>query len=219
MSNFTRKFLGALGIEPEKIDAIMTAHVEVTEALKAQINEAQTEADNAKEEASKIAKVQADLDKAKQSLKDANEKIKAAEEEDYKGKFEALTSEYELMKSENAAKETTKAKQTVLREKLGEAGYSTPAINLIIRNGFAEDIEIDEAGAATNMDKVIESIQADSDLSLFTPKVEDNNIKLENPPANTGGKKALTWEDIDKIKDTKERQQAMAENMEALGIK
>ena len=81
------------------------------------------------------------------------------------------------------------------------------------------DVEFGEDGKATNLEAVIKSIQDDKDFSGFTPKVTETTLQLENPPANSGGKKALTWDDIDKITDTKERQKAMAENMEALGIK
>ena len=80
-------------------------------------------------------------------------------------------------------------------------------------------MEIDDSGKATNLDSVISTIQADSDFSGFTPKVTDNNHEPATPPQNSGGKKAITWEDIDKIKDIGERQQAMAENMDSLGIK
>ena len=219
MSNFSRKFLAALGIEPEKIDAIMAEHVGVTEALKSQIADAQTEADNAKAEAGKIAKVQAELDKVKKDLETANQTIEAANKDDYKGKFETVTAELEMLKNENAAKATATLKASALKEELKKAKYTDNAINLIIRNGFANDVEVGEDGKATNLETVIKSIQADTDFSSFTPKVTESNIKLENPPANAGGKKSMTWDEIDKITDTKERQKAMAENMEALGIK
>ena len=35
---FTRKFLTSLGIDEDKIETIMTAHIEVTDALKAEIS-------------------------------------------------------------------------------------------------------------------------------------------------------------------------------------
>jgi hypothetical protein len=63
---FTRKFLTAMGIESEKVDEIMAAHVEVTDALKAQINDSKDEAD-------KLTKVQAELDKLKARQKDMAE--------------------------------------------------------------------------------------------------------------------------------------------------
>lgn len=215
----TRKFLAAMGIEADKIDEIIAAHTETTEALKAQVSEARGEAEQAKAEADKIAGVQAELDKVRKDLETANKTIETANKNDYKGKFETVTAELEMLKSENAAKATATLKQSALKEELKKAKYTDNAINLIIRNGFANDVEVGEDGKATNLETVIKSIQADSDFSSFTPKVTENNVKLENPPANTGGKKAMTWDEIDKITDTKERQQAMAENMEALGIK
>ena len=93
-------------------------------------------------------------------------------------------------------------------------------MNLIIRNGFADDIELGEDGKAKNLDDVIKNIQSDADFSGFTPEIKETKHTPANPPANAGsGKKPLTWEDIDKIKDIGERQQAMAENMDSLGIK
>lgn len=215
----SRKFLAAMGIEADKIDEIIAAHTETTEALKAQVSDARAEAETAKAEADKIAAVQAELDKVKKDLATANKTIETANKDDYKGKFETVTAELEMLKSENAAKATATLKQAALRDELKKANYTDNAISLIIRNGFAKDVEMGEDGKATNLETVIKSIQADSDFSSFTPKVTDTSVKLENPPANTGGKKAMSWEDIDKITDTMERQKAMAENMEALGIK
>ena len=47
----SRKFLAAMGIEADKIDEIIAAHTETTEALKAQVSDARAEAENAKAEA------------------------------------------------------------------------------------------------------------------------------------------------------------------------
>ena len=208
----TRKFLAALGIEAEKIDEIITAHTESTEALKAQIAEG-------KADAVKLAEVQAELDKAKNDLEAANAKISAAEKDDYKGKYESINAELEMLKSETAAKETATAKKAALSEQLKTAGYSDRAMRLILRNGFADDVELDDSGKATNLDDVIKSIQADRDFSGFTPKTDDSTHNPATPPTNTGSAKAVTWEDIDKITDTEQRQAAMLKNAEALGIK
>lgn len=208
----TRRFLAALGIEAEKIDEIIAAHTESTEALKAQIAEG-------KVDSAKFAEVQAELDKAKKDLETANAKIATAEKEDYKGKYESLSTELETLKSENAAKETATARKTALTEQLKSAGYSDRATRLILRNGFADSVEIDENGKATNLDDVIKTIQSDADFSGFTPKAKETEHEPQNPPANSGGKKAITWEDIDKITDTEQRQNMIAQNMESLGIK
>lgn len=209
--SFKRSDLAALGIEPEKIQTPIDWHSETVKGLQAKIAENEDNGD-------KLAKVQAELDKVKNDLEAANKAIAAAEKDNYKGKFETVTAELEMLKSETAAKETAATKQAALKEKLKEAGYSERAMNLIIRNGFAKDVELGEDGKPTNLETVISSIQADSDFSGFTPEVKETKHTPANPPANAGSKKQITWEDIDKIKDSGERQKAMAENAESLGI-
>lgn len=211
--SFKRSDLAALGIEPEKIQTLIDWHMETVKGLQAEI-------DRSKDTNDKLTNVQAELDKVKKDLESANKTIATAEKDDYKGKFETVSAELEMLKTEAAAKETATAKQTALKDKLKEAGYSDRAMSLIIRNGFANDVEIGEDGKATNLDDVIKSIQSDNDFSGFTPEIKETKHTPANPPANAGGgKKPLTWEDIDKIKDIGERQKAMAENMDSLGIK
>ena len=211
--SFKRSDLVALGIEPEKIQTLIDWHMDTVKGLQAEI-------DKSKDSEEKLTKVQAELDKVKKDLESANNTIKTAEQDDYKGKYENVTAELEKLKNETAAKETATAKKTALKDKLKEAGYSDRAMNLIIRNGFADDIELGEDGKAKNLDDVIKNIQSDADFSGFTPEIKETKHIPATPPANAGGgKKPLTWEDIDKIKDIGERQQAMAENMDSLGIK
>lgn len=209
--SFKRSDLAALGIEPEKIQTLIDWHSETVKALQAKLDESKDTAD-------KLAKVQAELAQVKKDLSTATKTIETANKDDYKGKYETVTAELETLKSEYAAKETATAKKAALTAELKQAGYSDRAINLIVRNGFADGVEIGEDGKATNLATVVQSIQSDADFSGFTPKTEDTSHHPANPPANAGGKKALTWDDIDKIKDAEERQKAMLENMEALGI-
>ena len=209
---FKRSDLTALGIEPEKIQILIDWHSETVKGLQAKIDEGKDNAD-------KLTEVQAELDRVKKDLDAANKTIEAAKKDDYKGKFETVTAELEMLKSDAAAKETATAKRTALKDELKKTGYSERAMSLILRNGFANDVEIDEEGKATNLEAVIKQIQADSDFSSFTPKVTEKKLELENPPANTGGKKAMTWDEIDAISDTEERQAAIAANMESLGLK
>ena len=209
---FKRGDLAALGIEPDKIQILIDWHSETVKGLQGKIEELKDNAD-------KLTEAQAELEQVKKDLATANKTIEAAAKDDFKGKFEAATAELEMIKSEAAAKETATAKRNALKGELKKAGYSDRAMSLILRNGFADDVEMDEEGNASNLEAVIKQIQADSDFSSFTPKVADTNLKLETPPANTGGKKAMTWDEIDAITDTEERQAAIAQNMEALGLK
>lgn len=206
-----RSDLAALGIEPEKIQTIIEWHSETVKALQAKINEGE---DNA----SKLAEVQAELEQTKKDLSNANKAIEAAQKDDYKGKYESVTKELETLRSDVAAKETATAKQAALKEELKKAAYSDRAINLIIRNGFANSVEIGEDGKATNLETVIKSIQSDNDFSGFTPQVEDTSHHPANPPANTGGKKAITKEEIMEIKNTSDRQQMIAQYPELFGL-
>lgn len=210
--SFKRSDLVALGIEPEKIQTLIDWHSETVKGLQAKIEEYKDNAD-------KLTEVQGELDKVRNDLATANKSIEKAAKDDYKGKFEAVTAELEMLKNEAVAKETTAAKSSALKDELKKANYTDNAINLIIRNGFANDVELGEDGNATNLETVIKAIQADRDFSGFTPKVTENNLKLETPPANTGSKKSMSWDEIDKITDTAERQNAIAQNMEALGLK
>lgn len=178
---FTRKFLAALGVEADKIDEIIAAHTEVTEALKTQISEY-------KAENVKFAEVQAELKEVKKNLEAANKKIETAEKDDYKGKYEAVQAEYEVLKSDVKNEKIKSVKKSALSDKLKSLGYSDTATRLILRNGFADDIELDEKDNATNVDSIISNIQADSDFSGFTPKVTETAPHTPaNPPANNSG--------------------------------
>ena len=210
---FTRKFLTALGIEADKVDEIMSAHVEVTDALKAQINDSKDEAD-------KLTKVQAELDKLKASQKDMADKLSAAEKErdEIKGKYDTAAADLDKMKADNAERESTERSKKALGDYLKEQKYSETAIKLINRNGFHKSVEFDDDGKPKNLDEVLKTIQADEDFSGFTPKVKESSHTPSNPPKNTGGKPTVTWEDIDKIKDAAERQAVMAQHKDELGI-
>lgn len=186
---------------------------------KADIDSIKEERDSLKAENANIAALKEQLEESQKKLEEAENKIKTAEKDNYKGKWESVTQELEQLKADTAAKETATAKQTALKSKLKEAGYSDRATSLIIRNGFADSVEFDENNKAKNLDEIIKTIQSDNDFSGFTPEIKETKHTPANPPANTGGKKSMSWDDIDKIKDTGERQKAIAANMDALGIK
>jgi hypothetical protein len=210
---FTRKFLTAMGIESEKVDEIMAAHVEVTDALKAQINDSKDEAD-------KLTKVQAELDKLKASQKDMAEKLSAAEKErdEIKGKYDTATADLDKIKAENAERETDEKCRKALADFLHEQKYSDFAVKNITRNGFHKSVQFGEDGKPTNLDEILKTIQADEGFSGFTPKTTEKSHTPANPPANTGGAKPVTWDDVDNIKDMGERQAFMAKHMDDLKI-
>lgn len=210
---FTRKYLAGIGIEADKIEAIMEAHVEVVNGLKEKIAES---GDSAEE----LAKVKAELVQAKNDLKTAQDTIKAAEKDDYKGKYEAEKAAHEQLISDNAAKESAAKKEKALMEAAKAAKYSDDAISVILdsKKDYASRIEFDKDGKATNLDDIMKSIAEDRP-ALVPKATETPHHNPSNPPANNPAQKGMTWEDIDKITNTAERQKAMLANMDALGIK
>lgn len=210
--SFTRKFLAGIGIDADKIEAIMEAHVEVVNGLKEKIAEA---GDSAEE----FTKVKAELEQAKNDLKAAQATIKAAEKDDYKTKYETEKAAHEKLVSDISAKETARKKESALTAAAKAAKFSDDAISAILdsKQDYAGKIEFDDEGKVTNAEAIIETIR--KERPQFAPKEQQQLHNPANPPADTGGKKKVTWEDIDKIKDTAERQKVMLENMEQLGLK
>ena len=211
--SFKRSDLVALGIEPEKIQTLIEWHSDTVKALQAKIAENEDNSD-------KLAKVQAELDEAKKSLDTANKTIAANEKDNYKGKYESLQAELEKVKSDYASKEIAAKRDSIIKKAAKERKYSDEAISILLdsKADYSSRIELDNDGNATNLDDVFKAIATDK--PMLTPKEDVSAPVIANPPANTGGaKKAVTWDDIDKISNTAERQEMIANNMESLGLK
>lgn len=208
---FKRNDLVGLGIEPDKIQILIDWHMETVNALQAKIDESKGNSDE-------LAKVTAELEQAKKDLKTANNKITAYEKDDYKGKYESEKAAREKLESDIANKETNAKKDNALKALLKDKKYSDEAAKLIVRKGgYTDKIELDENGGVKNADSILGDVQ--NDFSMFTPKISNQVVNPAAPPANSGGAKKPTKEEIMNIKNTEERQRAMAQNMELFGIK
>ena len=158
---FTRKMLKALGIEDDKIEQIMEAHTEVTDALKAERDEAKTAAE-------KLPKVQAELEKVKNDLKTAG-----AEENDYKAKYEAEKAEHDKLKEEITTKATAEKADKALFEWAKSQGYSENGAKKIVKyGGYRDRIKLDDNGKATNLDELADDVAAEWGEYKGTPKKE-----------------------------------------------
>lgn len=195
---FTRKMLKAMGVEEEKIDQIMDAHVEVVDALKA-------DRDTYKENAEKLTAVQKELDA-----------LKAKGEDGYKEKYEKEHQALEDFKKDVAAKETKAAKSKAYRELLREAGVSDKRFDSIIKLTDLDGIELDSDGKIKDADKHAETIK--TEWADFIVSTETKGAKTATPPQNNGGKTTMTRAEIMAIKDDDERQAKIAENPHLFGI-
>lgn len=198
----TRKFLTALGIDEAKVDEIITAHTEVTDALKA-------ERDKFKADAGKYAAAQAELDGIKaQAAKDGGKNP-------YQVKYEALKEEYDKYKADTETKATKAKKESAYRKLLKDAGVTEKRLDAVLRVSDFDVIEFDTDGKIKDADKLTENIK--KEWADFIPQTSQTGAPSQNPPATTTGK-SMTKDEIMKITDTAERQKAIAANHELFGI-
>ena len=203
--SLSRKFLKAMGIEDEKIDQIIDAHSETVNALKDVNSEY-------KEKADKYENTKKELDKLKQEIKDAEEQNG---KDPYKVKYEALKEDFDEYKKQITAKETKANKEKLYTELLKEAGVNEKRIAAVLRVSDLDKVEIDEDGKLKDSANLTKSIK--EEWADFITKTASQGAKVSTPPAGAGAK-TMTKDEIMKIKDTGERQKAIAENHELFGF-
>lgn len=171
----TRKFLTALGIDSDKIDEIITAHTESTDALKQQRDEYKAEAEKGKGDAEKLEAVQKELEDLKAAAKD---------NDSYKAKYEKEKSDFEAYKSEQATKETAAKKTAAYKALLKAAGVSEKHLDTVLKASDLSGIELDDKGAIKDADKATEAIKTEwSDLITTTG---EHGAVVHNPPEGNG---------------------------------
>ena len=194
--SLTRKMLKAMGIEDEKIDQIIDAHTETVEALKA-------ERDQFKEEAEKLPAVQRELDEKK-----------AAAEKDgkdpFKVKYEAIKEEFDNFKKDIEAKQTKAKKEEAYRVLLKEVGVSDKRIDAILRVTDLDTATLNDDGKFENASELKKGIK--EEWADFIVTTGAKGAETPTPPSG-GGKSYKDKAEIMAIKDTAERQRAIAENL------
>lgn len=200
----TRKMLSAMGIDDEKQDEIINAHIEVVNALK-------EERDNYQAEAKKSENLQKQID-------DLQKNMDNGENSPYKVKYDAkveelndLKQQFEDYKADVSAKETEAKKSSAYKELLKEAGVSEKRLNSIVRVTDLSKVELDDEGKIKDPEELTDNIK--NEWADFIVTETKHGANVSNPPANTGGSKK-SKEEIFAIKDTAERQKAMMENKE-----
>ena len=194
----TRKFLSAMGIEADKVDEIITAHTEVTDALK-------TERDKYKKDAEELPKVRAQLDEALKKGDDA-----------YKEKYEQEHKAFEDYKKTQDAEALQRKKKSAYREILKEAGIQDKRIDAVLKvsGDVINKIELDDDGKVKGADELTKA--AASEWPEFIAKEETHGTNTQSHEGSGSG--GMSKEDIMKIKDDTERQKAIAENHELFGF-
>lgn len=171
----TRKYLSAMGIEPDKIDEIISAHSETVTGLKDQINEARTEAEKYKADAEKLQGVQKELDDLKAASKD---------NASYKEKYDKEHADFEAYKSDIAGKEAKAKKVEAYKALLKEAGISEKHLNAVLKASDLSTVELDDKGGIKDAKKATEAIK--SEWSDFITTNETHGVPTPTPPAGNG---------------------------------
>ena len=164
--SLTRKFLEALGIEQAKIDEIISAHTEVTNALKA-------DRDSYKEKAEKYDETKTELDKAKSELEKVNK-------DEYKTKYESLEAEFNKYKTDIAEKEVKVKKEEAYKKMLKEIAVNEKSISAILKVKDLSSLKLDDKGGIVDVDTLKESEK--KDWEGFIIKSEEERQDPNTPP-------------------------------------
>ena len=190
----TRKSLKAMGLTDEQVDSIVEMHTETVDGWKEKLK-------TAEEKANKLDACQKELDE-----------LKADGGKYGKDAYNKLKKEFDDYKSEMAAKETKTAKDAAVRAYF--EGKNITGDNLDIAmlavSGLIDGIDLD--GETIKDTKTLDDLVSGK-LSKLIVKTQQRGANPATPPAGGGGK--MTKADIMKIKDTAERQRAIAQNLEA----
>ena len=178
----TRRFLKALEIDEEKIEQIIEAHTETTNALK-------EDRDSYKADAEKLPAVQKELDDIKAEMQKVDP---------YKEKYEKEHSDFEAFKKDIEAKQVKAQKVDAYKALLKEANIADKHFDSILNVTVFDNIELDENGKIKDAEKAAEEIK--EKYSSFIVTVDTKGADTENPPSNTGGNTFAEMSVADKMR-------------------
>ena len=197
----TVKYLEDLGVEKEVAEKIFAERSKEIEADKAKREKLETELKEKTESLDNLSKEFEDL------------KANNASAEEYKSKYEALVADNEA-KAKQAEADRILAEKTENINKrfeavVGEKTFSHNAIKADYLKKFGEAIELEDNKSLSD-EQIFHNLIKD-DATAFTGVTA---VKLQGGrPQGVGGKTYNTKADIMAIKDSTERQQAIADNI------
>ena len=187
----TRSMLKGMGLTEEQVSAIIDAHTETVDGLKDSLKAAKADAD-------KLKTVQKELDD-----------LKANNGDDFKSKYEKEHSDFEDYKKTVANEKATAEKRSLYRELLKDCGIDAKRIDTVMRVADINAAKVKD-GKIENVEDLTKSIQ--SEWADFIATDTTRGASVQTPPSGSGSKKSKS--DILAIKDTSERQKAIAENID-----
>ena len=189
----TRNMLKGMSLTDEQIDTIIESHAETVDGLKA-------ERDKYKANAEKLAEVQEELNA-----------LKAKGDGGYKEKYDKLKVDFDNYKAEIENAKKLEAKKTAYRELIKDAGLSEKGAEKALKYAEWDKIEVED-GKIKDSKEHMKALK--EEWAEYVVKENTEGASVTNPPANNGSSKYSSKADIMKIKDTAERQKAIAENID-----
>ena len=166
----TRKYLRALGIEDDKIEEIIGAHLETVNPLKDERDGYKEQAEKADELAKQVEELTA----------------KGSGTEELQRRYEDEHSAFEAYKAEVEAGKAADAKKSAYRKILETAGIDPKRIDSVLRVSDMSTVNVGEDGAVADADKLVEQVKADwSDFIISTGTAGQS---VDTPPAQQQSK-------------------------------
>ena len=178
----------------EKVAEIMKEHVSVTDGLK-------EERDGYKEQAGKAADLQKQLEESQGG-------------ENWQEKYEKEHEAFESFKKQTAQDAESAKVKSAYRKLLADEGIGEKRLDSIIKVTDFSKMKLDKDGNLEKADELKKAIN--EEWSDFKTTVTERGATVEKPPQT--GKSKMTKEEIFAIKDTSQRQKAIAENHELFGF-
>lgn len=201
-----REILSKAGVDAEHMTEAMT---EILDGNTASLEAIKEERDQYKEAAQRYEAAKKELEAFQ----------KNGEKSPYKVKYEAVVEERDALKQQFedykngiAAEKTVAKKKEAYRQLLKDTGVSEKRLDAIIKVSDFENLELGEDGKFTNADKLTEDIK--KEWADFITTQQEQGANVPNPPAANKVDTPMSREEIMKIKDTSERQEAWAKFLE-----
>lgn len=202
------------------IEILKANGIEVPEDKVATINKAVAENyKTVSEVEKKTSKLESERDSWKERAETAEETLKGFDGKD----FDTITKERDEWKKkaedaekEYSAKEAEREKQELLKEAFADIEFTSTAAKNAIMAQISENVSV-KNGKLIGFNDLLEDAKK-NDASAFVDKeqqnLEQNKARFTQPMNNQngGGVATMTRKDIEAIKDTRERQRAIAEN-------
>lgn len=195
MAKFGRKEIREIigeGCTDEMENRLVALHLSVTDPMKDDIAKYKAQAEQ-------LENVQKELDGLKAKG-------------DYKERYEAEHQAFEDYKNAQAQKETQAAKEKAAKAYFEDKGITGANLDIAMRGAKDEISGLELDGDKIKDAKALSDLVSGTYAGLIVTKTTQG-AATATPPANTGGGSGKTKEDILKIKDTSERQKAIAENI------